>query len=114
MAFLLLRVAKFLGSNSSLFDGGPMGCRTGRQTILGTAMSESCGAATVMVGTGRPRPSPSYNFFTASSRGDKGGMSLEEAESGVLGEELDLDETDEESSPSAPSELSTATVAGMG
>lgn len=59
---------------------------------------------TVTVGTGRPIPRPSYNFLDASSRGERGGgISVEEAVRGVLGEELDLEETDELSSPSAPS-----------
>lgn len=113
MAFLLLRVAKLRGRRSSLLDGGPMGWRTGWLMSLCTTTGTPCGSATVIVGRGRPIPSPSYNFFTASSRGETGGALEDEALLGVLGDELDLDETDDESSPSVPSELSIAT-AGMG
>lgn len=62
------------------------------------------------VGTGRPIPRPSYNFFEASSRGESGGgISVDDAVRGVLGEELDLEETDELSSPSVPSPVTMAT-----
>lgn len=60
-------------------------------------------------------PSPSYNFFEASSRGDKG-VSLEEEERGVVGEEFDpadLDELEEYPSSLSASDVSIAT-AGSG
>lgn len=38
--------------------------------------------------TGRPIPSPSYNFLDASSRGERGiWSSFEDAERGVVGED---------------------------
>jgi hypothetical protein len=40
-------------------------------------------------------PSPSYNFFEASSRGERG-ISLEDEERGVVGDELDLTEDPED------------------
>ena len=64
-------------------------------------------------------PSPSYSFLAASSRGERG-MSLEEEERGVVGDELEADLDDEVDSasspspPSAPSEEVSIATAGNG
>jgi len=90
MAFLLMRVAKFLGPSSSAPDGGPRGCLVGWLTNLWPEDVEfACVLCSEGVAeTGRPMPSPSYNFFEASSRGERG-ISLEDDERGVVGDELD-------------------------
>jgi len=100
MAFLLMRLAKFLGPSSSAPDGGPRGCLVGWLTILWPVATEDVEFAWVLcsegvVETGRPMPSPSYNFLEASSRGERG-ISLEDDERGVVGDELDaVDLTDD-------------------
>jgi hypothetical protein len=59
---------------------------------------------------GLPIPRPSYNFLEASSRGERG-ISLEEEEWGVVGEDPDLEElVDELSSLSLVSEVSMVTL----
>jgi len=45
---------------------------------------------------GLPMPRPSYNFFVASSRGERGKSLEEEAERGVVGDERDLEEEEVE------------------
>jgi hypothetical protein len=59
-------------------------------------------------------PRPSYNFLDASSRGERD-VSLDEEDLGVVGEELDATEPEEElpSSLSLLSEVSIVT-AGIG
>jgi len=119
MAWRLLLDAKFFGRSSSLLDGGPRGWRRGWLTNRCTTTGASCwGTAIEMVlGAGRPIPRPSYSFFVASWRGERGGgsMSLEEdAVWGVLGEESDFEDTEEESSPSLLSEISMATLGEKG
>jgi hypothetical protein len=58
-------------------------------------------------------PRPSYNFLAASSRGERD-VPLEDADLGVLGDEVDAAELEEEaSSLSGLSEVSMAT-AGSG
>lgn len=93
MAFLLMRLAKFLGPNSSAPDGGPRGCLVGWLTILWPVATEEVEFARPLCSegvaeTGRPMPSPSYNLFEASSRGERG-ISFEDDERGVVGDEFD-------------------------
>lgn len=93
IARLLILVAKFLGPSSSAPEGGPRGCLVGCAVNL-----DICGVGIgTTAGAGLPIPSPSYNFFVASSRGDRG-ISFED---GVVGEPFDLD--DELEDPSSPS-----------
>ena len=56
---------------------------------------------------GLPIPKPSYNFFDASSRGERG-ISLEDEERGVVGEEPELLAADLEELVEYPSSLSVA------
>lgn len=100
MAFLLILVAKFFGPSSSAPEGGPRGCLIGWLAILWLTTKGLC-----VAGTGLPIPSPSYNFLAASSRGERG-MSLEEDERGVVGDEVDADLDDEVDSASSPSPTS--------
>lgn len=119
MALRLILVAKFLGPSSSAPEGGPRGCLKGWLTNRWETMYGigSAGAAssvdTWTAEAGLPIPNPSYNFFEASSRGERG-ISLEEDEWGVVGDEwdpVDLYElVDELSSLSLLSEVSMVTL----
>jgi hypothetical protein len=54
-------------------------------------------------------PRPSYNFFVASSRGERG-MSLDEDDLGVVGEELDAAELEDEPSSLLSDDVSIVTA----
>jgi len=47
---------------------------------------------TFTAGVGLPMPKPSYSFFVASSRGERGNSPMEEAERGVVGEEREIED----------------------
>lgn len=124
MAFLLMRVAKFFGPSSSAPDGGPRGCLVGWLTILWPAGTEvvgfACPACSTMGGvaeTGRPRPRPSKSLLLASSRGERG-VSLEDEERGVVGDEFDAadltDDPEDCVSPSVSSSVLSMVTAGRG
>ena len=63
---------------------------------------------------GRPIPRPSYNLLDASSRGERE-VPFEEEDLGVFGEELDVEELEDEvSSLSLPSAEVSMVTAGSG
>src|SRR6266540_476052 len=129
IAFRLIRVAKFLGPNSSAPEGGPRGCLVGWLTNLWPGAGELLEGGIVMIGccscpwsegvaeTGRLIPRPSKSFLDASSRGERG-MSLEEVERGVVGEDLEAieltDEPEEWVSPSVSSSVVSIVKVGRG
>lgn len=63
--------------------------------------------------TGRPMPSPSYSLLEASSRGERG-ISLDDEERGVVGEDDFPEEPDDWVSPSVSSSVLSMVTAGKG
>jgi len=63
--------------------------------------------------TGLPIPKPSYNFLDASSRGERG-ISLDEEDRGVVGEDDLTEESEEWVSASVSSSVVSMVTAGMG
>lgn len=62
--------------------------------------------------TGRLIPSPSYNRLEASSRGERG-ISLDDEERGVVGEELDAVDLTEEPDDWVSPSVSSSVVVSM-